>query len=410
MNKPRPHDHFLIALIMLFAIVMLSSFHSNQSKQNDPGKLLKNLVLIEGNESIQSFYISKYEVSNWEYLIYLEWLRSVFVEYPEVLEAAIPDTSFTGDMLWNPHYFFYPVIGVSWEQANNFCMWLTDRINEYLLIHNEILLVDPAGQVSADNFNTEAFLAEQYIGLVHENYFDKSTGDRKVIGWTAGMILPACRLPLESEWEFAFGLNNKGSIKSGKKKEQDETYMSQNPLYLWFDNYTIPERVAFYNEVIINKDLGTFTADRNHPYSKVYDNDEKLALHNMSDNISEWVYDKYEKDKGINNSDLLSIYAANGQTVIEDIELLKDRQKDRSGRMPYITLFVDENGDPVSVRAASPYLKDVVNMDNEKAERLYRGGSFETERIDARAHGSQDSAFGTVGFRYVISAIDFSEH
>ena len=130
-----------------------------------------------------------------------------------------------------------------------------------------------------------------------------------------------------------------------------------------------------------------------------------MSLPNMNENISEWVFDKYVEGRSLNNSDLLSIYEANGIKVFEDIEGAEDRQKDRMGRMPYITLFVDDNGKPVAVEQASPYLKDTPTGE-ENTERLHRGGSFENGKADARGHGSQGSAYQSVGFRYVISAVN----
>ena len=36
----------------------------------------------------------------------------------------------TNNYLRHPAYQNYPVVGVSWIQANQFCIWRTDRVNE----------------------------------------------------------------------------------------------------------------------------------------------------------------------------------------------------------------------------------------------------------------------------------------
>jgi formylglycine-generating enzyme required for sulfatase activity len=85
-----------------------------------------------------------------------------------------------------PAYRDYPVVGVSWIQANDFCKWRTDRVNEYILVEQGIIkwhfadkdvdggdlgtLGPLTNKKSADKFqnapenmfNTESYLAGQY--------------------------------------------------------------------------------------------------------------------------------------------------------------------------------------------------------------------------------------------------------
>ena len=91
--------------------------------------------------TVSSFYMDQTEVSNLDYLEYIHWLNRVFgKEYPEMVERALPDTTvWRNSLSYNepmveiyfrhPSYRDYPVVGVSWEQANAFCAWRT----EYLL-------------------------------------------------------------------------------------------------------------------------------------------------------------------------------------------------------------------------------------------------------------------------------------
>ena len=148
---------------------------------------------------------------------YLFWIKRVYnSSYPEVYLKSLPDTlvwrdklgynePFVTNYLRHPAYVNYPVVGVSWEQANDFCTWRTDRVNERILINAGILKEDPE-QVDDNTFNTEAYLAGQYDGIEGRllRNLDPSTGEKfRKVKMTDGILLPNYRLPTEAEWEFA---------------------------------------------------------------------------------------------------------------------------------------------------------------------------------------------------------------
>ena len=70
-------------------------------------------VLFDWNNSprrvtLTSFYMDETEVRNVDYLEYLYWISRVFVEMPEVLEGALPDTLVWLDPLaYNEPYVEY---------------------------------------------------------------------------------------------------------------------------------------------------------------------------------------------------------------------------------------------------------------------------------------------------------------
>ncbi|MGZ4082766.1 MAG: gliding motility lipoprotein GldJ, partial [Bacteroidia bacterium] len=91
--------------------------------------------------------------------------------YPEVFFKALPDTlvwreklaynePYVDYYLRHPAYRDYPVVGVSWLQANDFCTWRTDRVNEFILIREGLLdhVPNPSDQ---DYFSTDAYLAKK---------------------------------------------------------------------------------------------------------------------------------------------------------------------------------------------------------------------------------------------------------
>ena len=95
--------------------------------------------------TVSSYYLDETEVANVHYREYLYWITRVFgADYPEVVKQALPDTLiWRSKLAWNepyvelyfrhPAYNYYPVVGVNWLQANDFCSWRTDRVNEYIL-------------------------------------------------------------------------------------------------------------------------------------------------------------------------------------------------------------------------------------------------------------------------------------
>ena len=109
--------------------------------------------------TVKSFYMDKYEVTNIGWREYLDWNQFVFGQTkPELVEALLPDTTvwrdemaynepFTEYYFRHPAYSFYPVVGVSWEQAMAYCQWRTDRVNEKILISGNYMELAPYKKV-----------------------------------------------------------------------------------------------------------------------------------------------------------------------------------------------------------------------------------------------------------------------
>ena len=141
-SKDDPYDSTILIRGGTFAMGM--------NQENIMGDWNNNLRRV----TVSSFRIDQYEVSNRQYRTYIKWLESVFIPLGKdsIVKAALPDTLvWRTDLAYNEPmvegYFRnkafndYPVVGISWEQANAYCRWRTDRANEKTLI--KYGLIDP---------------------------------------------------------------------------------------------------------------------------------------------------------------------------------------------------------------------------------------------------------------------------
>jgi formylglycine-generating enzyme len=254
--------------------------------------------------TVSSFYMDETEVRNIDYRMYLWWLKRVYVDYPEVRVRALPDTLvWRSPLAYNepyvqyyfrhPSYNNYPVVGVNWLQANDYCLWRTDRVNEQILIDQGILSFDP-NQLNENNFNTEAYLAGQYEGVVNQNLpsLDPNAEERRV-KLEDGILLPRYRLPTEAEWEFAAY-----ALKGNTFEER----VFERRIYPWDGHNVRNSNQKNRGEFMANfvrgrgdlmgvagslNDNGSITVD----VKSYWPND--YGLYCMAGNVNEWVQDVY---------------------------------------------------------------------------------------------------------------------
>lgn len=265
--------------------------------------------------TVSSFYIDQTEVTNFHWTEYMYWIRRAYEQYPMVYKNSLPDTlawrspmgfneKFVDYYLRHPAYRDYPVVGVSWLQASDFCKWRTDRVNEYILIREGVLGWD-VNAVDEATFNTDAYLAGQFeqdeeLGGRKLTDTDPSNADGKKLGerivrMEDGILLPRYRLPTEAEWEFA-ALGLIGNLTEGTE------VVTERRQYPWNGHFVRQENKEFQGAIRANfvRGRGDYMgvagqlndgADVTAPVESFWPND--YGLYHMAGNVSEWVMDVY---------------------------------------------------------------------------------------------------------------------
>ncbi|MGD9976453.1 MAG: gliding motility lipoprotein GldJ [Bacteroidales bacterium] len=302
--------------------------------------------------TVTSFYMDETEITNVDWREYLHWLKRVYVDYPQVFKNALPDTlvwrsplgynePFVTDYFRHPAYNEYPVVGVSWLQANDYCQWRSDRVNEMLLVQRGVLELE-LGQKNDDNFNTDAYLAGQYTGKVRENLpsLNPDQPEGRPVRFEDGILLPKYRLPTEAEWEFAA---------SGLKGNTYDERMVERKIYPWNGHNVRNADSKDRGQMMANfvrgrgdymglagnlNDENTFPG----PVKSYWPND--YGLYCMAGNVNEWVLDVY-RPQSFEDVDEIRPYRGNiFRTPLDENGQFPP--KDTLGRIPFREVTEEE--------------------------------------------------------------------
>ncbi|CAM1355345.1 MULTISPECIES: gliding motility lipoprotein GldJ [Tenacibaculum] len=277
---------------------------------------------------VRSFYMDETEVTNSEYGLFMQYTKDIFPpeenQYKHIYTSILPDTLvwrkglgntnlLSESYLRHPSYAEYPVVGVSWIQANKYCKWRTNAVNLKILmdkgIIKNIFKEDSLSFKGKNNFDTDTYLTNPYALFEGDSTIYKKglpvprkKGDPKPakgafsgrqVTSTDGILAQKFRLPTEVEWEYAAKAifeNREYNNVRGRKK------------YAWNGKYTRDRNKRQRGDQLANfkQGKGNYSgiagwssdgsdipnAVRSYPPNA-------FGLYDMSGNVAEWVSDVY---------------------------------------------------------------------------------------------------------------------
>lgn len=309
----------------------------------------------ERQVTVHSFYIDATEIANVEWKTFVHFIKADSSE--EKARWYFPDTAvwyrdlaynepFVEYYYQNPAFNMYPVVGINWYQANDYCKWRSTIYNETLK--------------------------------------DNAKDENNIV------LSPQYRLPTEAEWEYAArGLleqqnypwegkslrNAKGRFRANFKRGRGD--------YAGRSNY------AENTRLIEGLNDGYMIPN---PVRQFAPND--FGLYNMAGNVSEWTLDSYRTLAFEDNEDFQP-FRRKGD-VSDPLERDTEYSRDRS-------LLVQRNyKDPVEgaydQKAYHPVERDAADR-----VKVYRGGSWKDIAYyltcGSRRFWYADSSSSSIGFR-----------
>jgi len=412
--------------------------------------------------SVPSFYIDRTEVANVHYREYLHWLTKVFdptdPANAPILEGALPDTLvWRSELSYNepmvefyfrhPGFNDYPVVGVTWRQAKDFCLWRSDRVNEGILVQKGYINkanLKPGAQQGDNNFTTKSYLLGLYTAPPGKAMQSKKGQPPMAPTMESGVMSPDYRLPFEAEWEYAaYGLINQNPRPSLKEGKRGEELQSNKQVYSWSQNVNglrDTRRGSWQGTFLANfkrgsgdnagvagglNDRAFYTA----PVNSFFPNG--FGVYNMAGNVSEWVEDTYRPLSSLDFDDQPAPFRGNEykKLYVADPTTMDPAtryEKDSLGRVKMVNVTDEESknrrnyqrgnvisyldGDSLS---QSSYGYANTTLVHPEKSKVYKGGSWNDRAYwltpGSRRHLEEDQALSTLGFRCAMNRMGSPE-
>lgn len=321
---------------------------------------------LERTVTVASFYMDETEVANIHWLEYMFYVKDNYDDQDSATVAMYPtkedylksiepnENVWKGQLAFNdpyqehylkyPGFRYFPVVGVTWVQANEYAAWRTDAVNRNF----EMMAI-------RDGYEFDSA------------YLDQLPPEQEPrIPIESGIILPDYRLPSEAEWEYAAQ-----ALIGAQWLDENQTHQR---LYPW-DGHALRNPYG--------KEMGYFLANFKRgrgDYAGIAGklNDGAMitayiyeyppndyGLYNMAGNVNEWVMDLYRP------------------LSFQDMDDLNPMRRND---------FLDEAED---YNAATQLVSN--------KSRVYKGGSWKDVAYwlspGTRRYLDQDSATSHIGFR-----------
>jgi sulfatase modifying factor 1 len=427
--------------------------------------------------SVSSFYMDETEVANVDWLEYLNWIRRSYPTDAQYYYEELPDTlvwrrplsfnePYVNNYLRHPAYAYYPVVGVSALQAEHYCVWRTDMVNERVLREKGYMasFAELNGTARGRNatatpvakpdkpFNTDIYLNGQIndkgknapqdlnpaaaasAGTTAATTNRRNAGPTRNVRLEDGVILQPFRLPTEIEWEYAaMGLIGNTQYENINEKK----------IYPWNGLGIASAKKSTRGLILANfkrskgdymgvggslNDKAAYTQN-----VKAYEPND-FGLYNMAGNVNEWTSDVF-RAATFEQADALNPFRGN-QYQNKDRDPISGKLKmDKFGKPEMVkansgvkqtwaelqagkTAATGTSGTAVfnadqrGYRDEQSPLYGITTLVNNKS-RVYKGGSWDDQaqwlNPAARRHLQEDETTADIGFRCAMTMLGSAE-
>ena len=447
-------------------------FVMSGSAINTPGQELSTYNR-KRETTVSSFYMDETEVSNTNWLEYLNWIRRNYPTDAQYYYEELPDTlvwrrplsfnePYVNNYLRHPAYKDYPVVGVTALQAERYCAWRTDMVNEKLLrdggYMNSFAAINGTARgrnatatpvaKPAQPFNTEIYLNGQIDDKGQRAMRDlnpsataaagagattgrRGTGPTRNVRLEDGVILQPFRLPTEAEWEYA------AMALIGNTQYEN---VNDKKIYPWSGLGITSAQKSTRGLILANfkrakgdymgvggslNDKAAFTQD-----VKSYAPND-FGLYNMAGNVNEWTADVY-RAATYEQADALNPFRGNQYQNKDRDPATGQLKKDKFGKPEMVKAnsgvkqtwaelqankaagnsTVPYNADQRGYRDEQSSLYGITTLVNDKS-RVYKGGSWDDQaqwlNPATRRHLQEDESTADIGFRCAMTMLGSSE-